>query len=98
MKAWLFTFLILVPLVPSAQSVVPVDRIVAVVNKEVITATELADAVGAAERQLRRQKTPLPERVIPVGYADPDKELRVVDPDGNEVPQGEVGELMIRSP
>ena len=64
MKAWLFSFLVLVPLVAAAQSVVPVDRIVAVVNKEVITATELADAVGAAERQLRRQKTPLPERAL----------------------------------
>ena len=62
MKAWLFSFLVLVPLVAAGQGVVPVDRIVAVVNKEVITATELADAVGAAERQLRRQKTPLPER------------------------------------
>jgi peptidyl-prolyl cis-trans isomerase SurA len=40
----------------------PVDRIVAVVNKDVITASELADAVAAAQRQLRRQKTPLPER------------------------------------
>jgi peptidyl-prolyl cis-trans isomerase SurA len=46
----------------AAQSVVPVDRIVAVVNKEVITATELSEAVAAAQRQLRRQKTPLPER------------------------------------
>src|SRR5687767_15967811 len=54
--------LLLLPLSAGAQNVVAVDRIVAVVNKEVITATELADAVGAAERQLRRQKTPLPER------------------------------------
>jgi peptidyl-prolyl cis-trans isomerase SurA len=38
-----------------------VDRIVAVVNKEVITLTELDQAVAAAERQLRRQGTRLPE-------------------------------------
>jgi peptidyl-prolyl cis-trans isomerase SurA len=54
--------LLLLPLSAGAQNVVAVDRIVAVVNKDVITASELAEAVGAAERQLRRQKTPLPER------------------------------------
>jgi len=48
----------------AAQGVVPVDRIVAIVNKEVITATELGEAVEAAQRQLRRQKTPLPERAL----------------------------------
>ena len=42
----------------------PVDRIVAVVNKEVITATELGEAVEMAQRQLRRQNTPLPERSL----------------------------------
>jgi peptidyl-prolyl cis-trans isomerase SurA len=47
-----------------AQSVMPVDRIVAVVNKEVITATELGEAVEMAQRQLRRQGTPLPERSL----------------------------------
>jgi len=64
MKARLICLLILAPLMAAAQNVVPVDRIVAVVNKEVITATELAEAVAAAERQLRRQKTPLPERAL----------------------------------
>ena len=47
-----------------AQSVALVDRIVAVVNKEVITATELNDAVGMAQRQLRRQGTAPPEREV----------------------------------
>src|SRR5687767_12891467 len=46
----------------AAQGVTLVDRIVAVVNKDVITANELAEAVAAAQRQLRRQNTPLPER------------------------------------
>jgi len=55
---------LLAPLACGGQSIVPVDRIVAVVNKDVITATELADAVEAAQRQLRRQKTPLPERSL----------------------------------
>jgi peptidyl-prolyl cis-trans isomerase SurA len=56
-----FAFATLLPQGAHAQAPVPVDRIVAVVNKEVITATELADQVAAAERQLRRQGTPLPD-------------------------------------
>ena len=47
-----------------AQGVALVDRIVAVVNKEVITYSELHEAVGMAERQLRRQGTPAPERPV----------------------------------
>lgn len=54
-------FATLLPHGALAQGPVPVDRIVAVVNKEVITASELADQVDAAERQLRRQGTPLPD-------------------------------------
>ncbi len=50
------------PLAAAAQGISLVDRIVAVVNKDVITSSELADSVASAERQLRRQKTPLPER------------------------------------
>src|SRR5882672_675247 len=47
-----------------ASAVTLVDRIVAVVNKEVITYSELHEAVGMAERQLRRQGTPAPERPV----------------------------------
>jgi peptidyl-prolyl cis-trans isomerase SurA len=54
----------LVPSAAAAQNVVPVDRIVAVVNKDVITASELEEAVEGAQRQLRRQGTPLPERPL----------------------------------
>ena len=53
---------LLFPLAVAAQGVAPVDRIVAVVNKDVITATELSEAVASAQRQLQRQGTPLPER------------------------------------
>jgi peptidyl-prolyl cis-trans isomerase SurA len=56
-----FAFATLLPQGVHAQAPLPVDRIVAVVNKEVITASELADQVDAAERQLRRQGTPLPD-------------------------------------
>jgi peptidyl-prolyl cis-trans isomerase SurA len=64
MKRLLLLCLAGLPFAAAAQGVMPVDRIVAVVNKDVITATELADAVEAAQRQLRRQKTPLPERAV----------------------------------
>jgi peptidyl-prolyl cis-trans isomerase SurA len=47
-----------------AQRAALVDRIVAVVNKEVITASELAERVAFAERQLRRQNIALPERAL----------------------------------
>ena len=62
MNKLLLLLLLLAPLCAAAQGMLPVDRIVAIVNKDVITASELADAVGAAERQLRRQGTRLPER------------------------------------
>jgi len=44
--------------------VVLVDRIVAVVGREVVTASELAERRELTERQLRQQGTPLPERSI----------------------------------
>jgi len=47
-----------------AQRAALVDRIVAVVNKEVITASELTERIGFAERQLRRQSIALPERAL----------------------------------
>lgn len=48
----------------AAQKAVVVDRIVAVVNKEVITLSELNEAIAAAERQLKRQGTQAPERAV----------------------------------
>jgi len=44
-----------------AQTMSLVDRVVAVVGNEAITLSELNDHVAAAERQLRRQGTPLPD-------------------------------------
>ncbi len=57
--AFVVTFLL--PLIAVAQRTVVVDRIVAVVNKEVVTSSELADQVATAERELRRQNTALPD-------------------------------------
>ncbi len=41
-----------------------VDRIVAVVGREVVTLSELAERSANAERELRRQSTPLPARAL----------------------------------
>jgi len=46
------------------QRVVLVDRIVAIVGREVVTASELGERREFAERQLQGQGTPLPERGI----------------------------------
>ncbi|HEX9395215.1 MAG TPA: peptidylprolyl isomerase [Burkholderiales bacterium] len=56
--------LAVLPLAAGAQKIVLVDRIVAVVAKEVITFSELNEAVAAAERQLRRQGTQAPPREV----------------------------------
>jgi len=48
----------------SAQRIVLVDRIVAVVNKEVVTASELSERVAAAERDIRRQGSTPPAREV----------------------------------
>ena len=68
---WLALVLLLLAVPAHAQRGAPqrplpllVDRIVAVVGKEVVTASELAERREYAERQLRRQGTPLPERAL----------------------------------
>jgi len=52
------------PAAPAARSPVLVDRIVAVVNREVITASELQEAVESAERNLRRRNVLPPQRDV----------------------------------
>ncbi len=59
-----FLLLLSLPGLAFAQRAVLVDRIVAVVNKEVITYSELNEAVGEALRQLRRQGTPAPTQAV----------------------------------
>ena len=44
-----------------AQRIALVDRIVAVVNSEVVTNSELVERTASAERQMKRQNTPVPE-------------------------------------
>jgi len=55
---------ILAPGAVHAQGVALLDRIVAVVNKEVITLSELNDTIATAERQLRRANTRPPPREV----------------------------------
>jgi peptidyl-prolyl cis-trans isomerase SurA len=64
MARWLAFLLLLVPLASGAQRITVLDRIVAIVNKEVITASELDEAIDMAQRELRRRGTPLPERPV----------------------------------
>jgi peptidyl-prolyl cis-trans isomerase SurA len=64
MHRFLLLLLLGSPLLAPAQGTVLVDRIVAVVNKDVITLSELSAAVSSAERQLRRQGTSAPERAV----------------------------------
>ena len=45
----------------AAQRISLVDRIVAVVNSEVVTLSELSERIGVVERQMKRQNTPMPE-------------------------------------
>ncbi len=45
----------------AAQRIALVDRIVAIVNNDVVTSSELAERIVIAERQLKRQNTPIPE-------------------------------------
>ena len=62
----LFVFLSLFAgaLAAHAQGIALLDRIVAVVNKELITLSELNDTVATAERQLRRSGTRAPAREV----------------------------------
>lgn len=48
----------------TTQPLVPLDRIVAVVNNGVITQTELDEHLALAQRELERQGTPLPGRKV----------------------------------
>lgn len=63
-KLLILAVLAVLPLAGQAQKIVLVDRIVAIVNKEVITFSELNEAVASAERQLRRQGTQAPAREV----------------------------------
>ena len=56
--------LVVLPIACHAQRAQLVDRIVAIVNKEVITLSELNEAISMAERNLARQGTAAPARTL----------------------------------
>jgi peptidyl-prolyl cis-trans isomerase SurA len=60
LAAWLLLALAALP--AAARDAVLVDRVVAVVNKDVVTLTELAERTARAEQELRRQRIAAPER------------------------------------
>ncbi|HEY6822651.1 MAG TPA: peptidylprolyl isomerase [Burkholderiales bacterium] len=64
MRRIILSLLMLVPFGVCAQRASLVDRIVAVVNKDVITYSELNKAIDGAERELRRQGGQPPARDI----------------------------------
>ena len=65
MPRLLFLLLVLLsPFAAAAQGISLLDRIVAVVNKEVITLSELNDTIATAERQLKRTGTRAPPRGV----------------------------------
>jgi peptidyl-prolyl cis-trans isomerase SurA len=65
MRRFFLILLLALPFSSGAQQRVNmVDRIVAVVNKEVITYSELNKAIAGAERELRRQGAQAPEREV----------------------------------
>jgi peptidyl-prolyl cis-trans isomerase SurA len=60
----LLLLLLLAPFAAGAQGISLLDRIVAVVNKEVVTLSELNDTIATAERQLKRTGTRSPPREV----------------------------------
>lgn len=56
-----------------------------------------ATETGAITRFVINKDTVLPDAVVPAGYAAEGKHLVIVDDGGEPVPDGEVGELWVRS-
>jgi peptidyl-prolyl cis-trans isomerase SurA len=64
MRRWLAAMLLAAALPAAGRDAVLVDRIVAVVGKDVITLTELDERTGRAARELGRARIPVPERAV----------------------------------
>ena len=62
MRKVLLLLLCAVPAAACAQGITLLDRIVAVVNKDVVTLSELNETIATAERQLARTGTRPPPR------------------------------------
>jgi len=64
MRRWLAAMLLAAALPAAGRDAALVDRIVAVVGKDVITLTELDERTERAARELRRARIPVPERAV----------------------------------
>ena len=64
MRTLVLLFLLSLAGAAQAQRIALVDRIVAVVGKEVVTLSELSERRQFVEQELRRQGTPLPNRSL----------------------------------
>ncbi len=60
--------------------------------------TEMAPAISALAPKHHVLDGPNPDRFKSVGQVAPGVEIRIVDEDGKDVPRGEVGEIVARSP
>ena len=52
---------------------------------------------GTVRRFAIRHNTPIEGKIVPIGYPVDDMEVLLLDEEGNEVPQGQIGEICIRS-
>lgn len=62
----------------------------------------LVNLLGASEAQIISRyrihpDTPIHGRTVPIGYADADKHLRIVDSEDRDVEDGQVGEIVVTS-
>ena len=85
----------------SSQSAIPADRIVAVVNSEAITLSELKSRLANVERQARAQNTQLPaqdvlQRQMLEKMISDKVQIQLAKDTGLEVPDSELDAAMGR--
>jgi fatty-acyl-CoA synthase len=60
--------------------------------------TELGNITMQGPNELRRWVTERPSRLASVGRPHPGTEVRIADPDGNPLPAGQAGEVLVKGP
>jgi polyketide synthase PksJ len=75
-----------------------VDKFRAHFSHECLLVNRLASTESLSTSRYRILRTSaLPETVIPVGYADHDAEILILDDEGNPAPSGALGQIAVRS-